>query len=83
MRVQTQIHWSKGYTKSQSHYVAFEFREYIKQLTDVGDLKPLPDVVSAIFFDVLLSQDRIPYEFRKYNYTVINDKHFTKERYED
>lgn len=83
MRAQTAIHWNKGYRKHHTHYMGPEQREYFKQLSTAADVQNLPDVLAAMHFDSRATMAREPAHFRKYRYTIVDDKTFTKEKVED
>lgn len=83
MRAQTQIHWNKGYGKRYTHYLGPEQRDYYKQLSEVAEIASVPDVLCAMHFDSRATMARNPSEFRKYKYIIIDDKTFTKEKYEE
>lgn len=82
-RVDTQIHWNKGFPKHKTHYLGAEQREYFNQLSDMAEIKNLPLVYSAMHYDASNGLRDQPTQFRKYRYTIIDDKTFTKEKYED
>lgn len=82
-RADTQIHWNKGYPKHKTHYLGVEQREYFNQLADIGEIKNLPLVYSAMHFDASNGLRDQPTQFRKYKYTIIDDKTYAKEKYED
>lgn len=83
MRMQTQIHWSKGYSKHRSHCLAREQKDYYRQLSETGDIENLPDVLSAIFLDHFATVGKEPSDFRKYRYTIQDEKTFSKEKSEE
>jgi len=83
MRAQTQIHWNKGYRKHQTHFLADEQREYFVQVAETAEIKNLPLVLSQMHFDSRVTMSKSPKDYRKYRYTIVDDKTFTKERYED
>lgn len=82
-RVDTQVQWNKGYPKHKTHYLGVEQREYFNQLADIADIKNLPLVYSAMHFDASTGLRDQPTQFRKYKYTIIDDKTYAKEQYED
>lgn len=83
MREQTQIQWNKGYAKHYTHYMGPEKRDYFKQLSETAEIQNLPNVLAAMHFDSRATMVREPAQFRKYKYTIIDDKTFTKEKYEN
>lgn len=83
MRIQTQIHWDKGYSKHRSHCLAIEQKDYYRQLSETGDIENLPDVLSAIFLDHFVTVGKEPSDFRKYRYTIQDEKTFSKEKSEE
>lgn len=82
-RADTQIHWNKGYPKHKTHYLGQEQREYFNQLSELAEIKNLPLVFSSMHYDASSGLRDHPTEFRKYNYTIIDEKTFKKEKYED
>lgn len=82
-RADTQIHWNKGYPKHKTHYLGQEQREYFNQLSELAEIKNLPLVFSAMHYDASSGLRDSPTQFRKYNYTIIDEKTFKKEKYED
>lgn len=82
MRMQTQIHWNKGYRKHRTHCLAIEQRDYYRQLSEAADIQNLPDVLSAIFLDHFVTVGKEPSDFRKYRYTILDEKTFSKEKSE-
>lgn len=83
MRVQTQIHWNKGYRKQYTHYLGPEQKEYYKQLSETADIENIPDVLCAMHFDSAGMMEHAPAEFRKYKYIIVDGKTFTKEKCEE
>lgn len=81
MRAQTQIHWNKGYKKHQTHYLGPEQKDYYQQLAETAGIENLPDVLAAMHLDSRQTMARDPTQYRKYRYTIIDDKTFKKERY--
>lgn len=79
MRAQVQIHWNKGYRKHQTHILAKEQQEYFDQLAQTADIEALPPVLAAIHFNNGAALRNDPDGFRKYKYTIIDDKTFKKE----
>lgn len=80
MRMQTQIHWNKGYRKHRTHCLAIEQRDYYRQLSETADIENLPAVLSAIFLDHFVTAGKEPSDFRKYRYVIVDDKTFSKVR---
>lgn len=83
MREKIQIHWAKGYRKHYTHFLGPEQREYFDQLATVADIENIPQVYVKMHFDTRATMMREPAHFRKYRYDIIDDKTFTKTRYED
>lgn len=82
-RADTQIHWNKGYPKRKTHYLGQEQREYFNQLSELAEIKNLPLVFTAMHYDASSGLRDNPTQFRKYKYTIIDEKTFKKEKYED
>lgn len=83
MQKQTQTHWNKGYRKHYSHFLGPEQKEYFKQLSETAEVENIPDVFADMHFDSRATMMRAPAEFRKYNYIIIDDKTFRKEKAEE
>lgn len=83
MRMQTQIHWNKGYRKHHSHCLAFEQGDYYRQLCETADIENLPDVLLAIWLDHSVTFGKEPSEYRKFRYTILDDKTFSKVKSEE
>ncbi|XP_031629042.1 senecionine N-oxygenase-like [Contarinia nasturtii] len=56
-------------------------REYIKELSALGNIEPVADVFLDLYADNHIARSRNHNEFRKYQYFVIDDKSFKKEKY--
>lgn len=82
MREQNQIHWNKGFSRRKTHNLYPE-REYYKQLTDTAEIENFPDVILSLTDENARLLREEPTEFRKYKYTVIDDKTFKRETCED
>lgn len=83
MRIQTQIHWNKGYPKRNSHLLGPEQADYFKQLAETADIENIPSVLTAMHYDSRQSMAKDPTDFRKFKYIMIDDKTFRKERIEN
>lgn len=81
--LEAQQQWNKGYPKSKTHDIARDQKAYQQQLSDLADIKNLPDVFFAMYFDVSNGLHNQPTQFRKFKYTIIDDKTFVKKRYEN
>lgn len=82
MRAKTQIHWNKGYPKRNTHILGPEQKEYYDDLAETGGVANVQPVLSAMHYDSRTSLVSIPTEYRKYKYTIIDDKTFKKEKVE-
>lgn len=78
-----QKHREKGYPKWKTHYLINVEDEYLKQLADVGDLKPIPEVYLKMVQHTLGNILTQPTEFRKYKYTVIDEHNFDCVKFEN
>lgn len=78
MRAQTQIQWDKGYPKHKTHVLGPEQRDYCKQLSEMAEIKNIPDVLLAIFSTHIQNFAENPFQIRKYKYTVIDEKTYEK-----
>lgn len=83
MRAVTQIHWNKGYPKRNTHFLGPEQKEYFDDLAGTAGIVNLPPVLAAIHFDCRQSMMKMPAEFRKFKYTVVDEKTFKKEKVEE
>lgn len=79
MHKQLQRHWDKGYRKRYTHYLGPEQMEYFQQLVEISGVENIPAVFAAMHYDSRAALAREPEQFRKYEYTIIDDKTFTKE----
>lgn len=75
--------WDKGYPIEKTHNVAADQKIYQKQLSDLAGIKNLPDVFYDMFYDIIKGLIENPMGFRKYKYTIVDDKTFVKVRVED
>lgn len=78
--VETQKQWNKGYPKAKTHDIARDQKEYQNQLSELADIKNLPEVFYAMFYDVSTGLHEHPTQFRKFRYTIIDDHTFIKEK---
>lgn len=78
--IETEAHWNKGYSKSKTHYLINEQRNYFNQLAELANIENIPEIYDAIMTDVLRDMEEQPTEFRKFNYTIIDDETFLKQR---
>lgn len=76
---QYQILWHKGVPKRKINHNFETHLDYLDQLSDAVDIEKYPDVLRSIFDDVVMLATRNYEEFRKYNYTIIDGKTFTRE----
>lgn len=81
--VETQMQRNKGYSIAKTHDIARDQKEYQKQLSELADIKNLPEVFYAMFFDVSSGLHEHPTQFRKFRYTIIDDHTFIKEKAEN
>lgn len=81
MREQYQIIWNKGLPKRRTHRLK-SADEYFKQLADTGDIQGMLEVFLNVDIENYNTSLREPTEYRKYKYTLIDDKTFIKEKYE-
>lgn len=83
MHTQLQNHYKKGYRKRLTHYLGSEQKEYFNQLAEIADIENVPEVMSEIHFNARTTMLREPSQYQKFKYTIIDDKTFTKEKYEN
>lgn len=83
MWTKTQIHWNKGYSKRNTHLLGPEQKEYFDDLAETADIINLPPVVSAMHYEARFAMMEMPTEYRKYKYTIIDEKTFNKEKVEE
>lgn len=83
MHIQMQLHYGKGYSKRLTHYLGPGQKEYHRRLSEIAEIENIPDVMAGMHFDSVAFSRKAPSEFRKYKYTIIDDKTFIKEKYED
>lgn len=81
MQEQAQILWEKGYDKRRYYFLqGEEEKAYYKQLSEAADIETVPEYVINIIADLRITPFK---ELRKFKYTIIDDKHFIKEKYDD
>lgn len=78
MRAQTQIHWDKGYSKNRTHYLGPEQRDYFKQISELAEIKNIPDVLLSVFSNHVEAIIKNPFNFRKHRYTIVDEKTYVK-----
>lgn len=76
--IEAQKQWNKGYPKAKTHDIARDQKEYQQQLSELADIKNLPDVFYAMYYDVSSGLKDHPTQFRKYRYTIIDEHTFIK-----
>lgn len=64
------IHWPNEY-----HY-----DEYAKDLSNEAEIEGIPEVFANIDSDLLTIASQNRFELYDYKYTIIDDKHFTREK---
>lgn len=82
-RVQSEAMWSKGYPKRKTHLLLPIQREYFNQLSTLADIENVPLILDSVAEDAIMDLIGKPTEYRKYKFTVIDDKTYTKVKYED
>lgn len=60
--------------------VVSDEKEYIQELSKDAAIEGVPEVFSDIMVDVRKLRIREPSEYHKYKYTIIDGKHFVKEK---
>lgn len=75
--------WNKGYPKRKTHSIVSIQREYFNQLSELADIENVPTILDAVAAEAIIDLRDQPTEFRKYKFTIIDDKTFTKVKYED
>lgn len=83
MHTQMKIHWSHDSNKRHSHLLHAEHPEYFEQLRKFANVEGLPEILSSIYFDNMETRTREPFTYRKYYYTIIDNKRFNKTKYLD
>lgn len=58
-------------------------RKYFNELSALANIKKVPTVYDALSLDAATDFTESPSEFRKYKYTIVNDTHFVKEKFEE
>lgn len=71
-------HWSNGFEKSKSHCLFSIQSDCQKQLSTTADIPNIPDVYLNISNDLLKCLINHPAEFRKYEYSIVDECNFTK-----
>lgn len=81
MQKQAQILWDKGYEKRRYYFLQTpEEKAYYKQLSEAAEIQTIPDCRVNIVADLRVTPFK---DVRTFKYTIIDDKHFIKEKYED
>lgn len=75
-------HYLRSFKKHKAHLLGPEQKQYYKDLAETAGIENIPDVLADIHIDSDKDLDNIPSQFRKYKYTIIDDQHFNKERYQ-
>lgn len=85
IQTQHRILWNKGVPKNKRHALHSPelSRDYLKQLSVAGDIEKYPEVLHSIFEDNDITFRRNLREFRKYNYIIVDNKTFNKEKCEE
>lgn len=77
---QYQILWNQGVPKQNMHRLSADaFFKHLNQLSDAAELEIYPKVLHSIYEHILMEHRRNYKEYRKYNYTIIDEKTFTAE----
>lgn len=82
-RAETEAHWNQGYPKRKTHLLYPMDRKYFDQLSQLAGIENAPNILDAIAMDQINDQIERPTEFRKYRFTIVDNKTYTKVRYED
>lgn len=83
LQVNARAHLEKGYPKVKAHYLLGVEDDYEKELANISDVKPIPDIYLKIGNHLLKQVLEQPTEFRKYKYTVIDEDNFDCARFEN
>lgn len=68
-------------TKKRLIQTVSDQMEYAKELSELAEIKNVPDVILTIGYETAKARNMAPYEFRKYKYIIIDDKTYKKEKY--
>lgn len=79
LRVQTEKVWKDCDSKRKTHRMISSDRDYVNQLSTVGDIETIPEVIQAIGDNALMEFLQHPTTFRNLKYHVIDSNTFTKE----
>lgn len=82
-QVEAEALWNEGHPKHKTHLLFPNERKYFDQLSALADIENVPTVLDDIAMDQVKDFRGQPTEFRKYKYTIIDDKTYTKVKYED
>lgn len=74
--------WSSGCPILKTHDVARDQKIYQKTLSDMAGIKNIPDVFYDMFYDIIDSSTKDPMGFRRFRYSVVNDRTFVKQQVE-
>lgn len=79
MRSDVQQHWDKGFPKNQTHTLGKSLqRGYCKEISELADIKNIPDVMFSVFTDHVDDIIRNSFNFRNHRYNIVNEKTFEK-----
>lgn len=70
-------------TRNRTHDLGFVPKEYLNKLSTIAGIENVPEVIDAMAMETIKYFQEHQTEFRKFKYTVIDDKTFTKVKYED
>lgn len=79
--IQTQMNKTLG--KLNVHDFVIAQRKLFNELSELANIENVPDVFDASAIDVITEFIQHRSEFRKYKFNIIDEKNYTKERYED
>lgn len=80
---QMEYHYQRSSKKHNTHVLGDEQKDYYKQLAETAGIENIPDVLVDIHRDSAYGLSHITSQFRKYKYTIKDNKTFTKKKYEN
>lgn len=83
MHIHLEKHHRNGYRKRLTHFLGPEQKEYFNQLTQMAEIENIPEVMSDMHFVARNTMLKEPEQYQNYKYTIIDDKTFIREKYDD
>lgn len=76
---ESQAHLNKDYPKAKHNYLINGQLEYFNQLSKMADIQNIPEIFDYAMADVFQELTEQPTQFRRFKYTVRDDRTLIKE----